>query len=106
PARARPPRRHDPEEMRKRSDCDLLRPVEAARILSTTTITINNDFTEKRMSRSRSKGTPPVADGQPAFLLSQVGAHAAARFAERLEPLGLKPAHSGVLRVVALSDGL
>ena len=37
----------------------------------------------------------------PAFLLAQVGAHAAARFAERLSPLGLTPAHAGVLRLVA-----
>jgi DNA-binding MarR family transcriptional regulator len=41
-----------------------------------------------------------------AFLLSQVGAHAAARFAERLEPLGLKPPHAGVLRVIEEADGL
>jgi DNA-binding MarR family transcriptional regulator len=40
------------------------------------------------------------------FLLSQVGAHASARFAERLEPLGLKPPHVGVLMVIARADGL
>lgn len=45
---------------------------------------------------------PPVGIG---FLLSQLGAHAAARFAERLKPLGLKPAHSGILRAVRLADG-
>jgi len=33
----------------------------------------------------------------PAFLLAQVGAHAAARFAERLAPFGLTPAHAGIL---------
>ena len=33
----------------------------------------------------------------PAFLLAQIGAHAARRFAERLEPLGLTPAHAGIL---------
>jgi DNA-binding MarR family transcriptional regulator len=58
------------------------------------------------MGRPRAKDASPVADLQPAFLLSQVGAHSSARFAERLEPLGLKPAHSGVLRVVAQADGL
>ncbi|MDB5352032.1 MAG: Transcriptional regulator, MarR family [Planctomycetota bacterium] len=41
-----------------------------------------------------------------AFLLSQVGAHSSARFAERLEPLGFKPAHAGILRVVRDADGL
>ena len=39
----------------------------------------------------------------PAFLLAQVGAHAAAKFAERLEPLGLTPAYVGALRVIAAS---
>jgi DNA-binding MarR family transcriptional regulator len=42
----------------------------------------------------------------PGFLLAQVGAHAAARFAERLEPLGLTPAHAGLLRMIASSSGL
>ena len=43
--------------------------------------------------------------GSPAFLLAQVGAHAAARFAERLGPLGLTPAHVGSLRIIAASEG-
>lgn len=38
--------------------------------------------------------------------MSQVGAHSAARFAERLEPLGFKPSHAGILRVIRQSDGL
>jgi DNA-binding MarR family transcriptional regulator len=38
--------------------------------------------------------------------LSQVGAHAAARFAERIEPLGLKPAHAGILGVIQQANGL
>ena len=46
-----------------------------------------------------------MKDASPAFLLAQVGAHAAARFAERLEPLGLTPAHVGALRVIAASTG-
>ena len=33
----------------------------------------------------------------PAFLLAQIGAHAAARFTERLGPLGLTPSEAGVL---------
>jgi DNA-binding MarR family transcriptional regulator len=43
--------------------------------------------------------------GGPAFLLAQVGAHAAARFAERLGPLGLTPAHVGSLRIIAAFEG-
>ena len=41
-----------------------------------------------------------------ALLLAQVGAQAAARFAERLAPLSLKPADAGILRVLAQSDGM
>jgi DNA-binding MarR family transcriptional regulator len=41
-----------------------------------------------------------------AFLLSQVGAHSSARFAERLEPLGFKPMHAGILKVIRQDDGL
>jgi DNA-binding MarR family transcriptional regulator len=41
-----------------------------------------------------------------AFLLAQVGAHAAARFAERLAPLRLSPPHAGILRAMAKSAGL
>ncbi len=42
----------------------------------------------------------------PGFLLAQIGAHAAARFAERLEPLGFTPAHAGLLRMIAASSGV
>jgi DNA-binding MarR family transcriptional regulator len=58
------------------------------------------------MARSRSTNPSPDAAAGLAFLLSQVGAHASARFAERLEPLGLKPAHAGILRVIKDADGL
>jgi DNA-binding MarR family transcriptional regulator len=44
--------------------------------------------------------------GHVAFLLAQVGAHAAARFAERLAPLRLAPQHAGILRVVGEAAGL
>lgn len=40
------------------------------------------------------------------FLLAQVGAHAATRFAERLLPLGFMPHHAGILRMIAASPGL
>jgi DNA-binding MarR family transcriptional regulator len=35
-----------------------------------------------------------------AFLLAQVGAHAASKFAERLAKLKLTPAHAGILRIL------
>ena len=41
-----------------------------------------------------------------AFLLAQVGAHAADKFGERLEPLKLTPAHAGILRVIHHSEGI
>ncbi len=43
---------------------------------------------------------------QVAFLLSQVGALAASKFAERIHPLGLSPSHAGILRLLARSEGL
>jgi DNA-binding MarR family transcriptional regulator len=42
----------------------------------------------------------------PAFLLAQIGGHAAARFADRLSTLDLIPAQAGVLRLVHASEGL
>jgi len=41
-----------------------------------------------------------------AFLLAQVGAHAAARFAERLARLQLQPQHAGALRILSAKEGL
>jgi DNA-binding MarR family transcriptional regulator len=40
-----------------------------------------------------------------AFLLAQLGAHAAARFAERIAELDLTPAQAGVLRLIAWEPG-
>ena len=44
--------------------------------------------------------------GEPAFLLAQLGAHAASRFAERLKVLDLAPADAGILRLLRDSAGL
>jgi DNA-binding MarR family transcriptional regulator len=41
-----------------------------------------------------------------AFLVAQVGAHAAMRFAERLSRLGLQPQHAGALRLLSSAEGL
>jgi DNA-binding MarR family transcriptional regulator len=56
----------------------------------------------------RSRATNPSSDPTAglAFLLSQVGAHSSAKFAERLTPLNLTPPHAGILRVIAQADGL
>jgi DNA-binding MarR family transcriptional regulator len=62
-----------------------------------------NDFDVLRFSTMAAKQSSKGA--APAFLLAQVGAHAAAKFAERLGPLGLTPAHVGSLRVIAASSG-
>lgn len=50
---------------------------------------------------------PPETDVKPgvAFALSQLGFHAAMRFAEAIEPLGLTPPHVGILRIVGLEPG-
>src|ERR1700686_4649824 len=44
--------------------------------------------------------------GQPAFLLAQLGAHAASKFAERLGVLGLTPPDAGILRLLRVAAGL
>src|SRR5258708_4990325 len=44
--------------------------------------------------------------GQPAFLLAQVGAHAAALFGERLSALQLSPADAGILRLLRIAAGI
>ncbi len=43
---------------------------------------------------------------QPAFLLAQVGAEAAAQFAARLRVLDLTPADAGILRLLRVEAGL
>lgn len=49
------------------------------------------------------KQVPPVG---VAFLLSQVGAHAANSFEERLVDMELKPHHAGLLRMLGSNPGL
>jgi DNA-binding MarR family transcriptional regulator len=58
------------------------------------------------MARSRTMNSSTVQGVELAFLLSQVGAHSSAKFGERLEPLGLKATHAGILRVIKQADGL
>jgi len=60
-------------------------------------ILCNNYFemTPERMER-----------GEPAFLLAQLGAHAASQFAERLRVLDLAPSDAGILRLLRVASGL
>jgi DNA-binding MarR family transcriptional regulator len=44
--------------------------------------------------------------GQPAFLLAQLGAHAASQFAEKLGVLDLTPPDAGILRLLRIAAGL
>ena len=56
----------------------------------------------------RSDDTPPrqSLDQRGVFLLSQLGYHVAARCGELLAPLGLQPAHYGVLTQLSSQEGL
>ena len=52
------------------------------------------------------KGRQAPHSNPTLFLLSQVGAHVAQRFAQRIAPLGITPPHSGILRALSESAGL
>jgi DNA-binding MarR family transcriptional regulator len=57
--------------------------------------------------RDRSnRAGPPRGARSSAFLLAQVGSHAAAKFAERLAPLGLNPPHAGIFGVLSAHGGM
>ena len=62
-------------------------------------------MTPKRSAKPEKPSTGIRGAASPAFLLAQVGAHAAARFAERLDAIGLVPAHAGILRLVQAAEG-
>jgi DNA-binding MarR family transcriptional regulator len=53
------------------------------------------------MSRPQTSRTSSIA-----FLLTQIGAEAASRFAARLTSLDLLPQHAGVLRMLGQSEGI
>jgi len=55
------------------------------------------------MSNSRSSIPPQLT---LAFMLSQVGAQAAVKFAEKLKPHHLTPAHAGILRIINQEVGI
>src|SRR6266404_154190 len=51
-------------------------------------------------------GSTQVCRGGAAFMLAQVGAHAAAKFAERLAALKLVPPHAGILGAINAREGI
>jgi DNA-binding MarR family transcriptional regulator len=59
------------------------------------------------MSAKKGKTTPGQGPPRPgnAFLLAQLGAYAAGRFAERIAALDLTPAQAGLLRLIAWDPG-
>ena len=58
------------------------------------------------MRDSQDPGRPPRGARSVAFLLAQVGSHAASRFAERLAALDLSPPHAGILRALHAGSAL
>jgi DNA-binding MarR family transcriptional regulator len=59
----------------------------------------------RKFEAARPAAAPQSGFGA-AFLLAQIGSHAARRFAERIAKLRLTPAHSGILHILAGSPGL
>jgi DNA-binding MarR family transcriptional regulator len=57
-------------------------------------------------TRTSNATASPRRPDSPAFLVAQVGAHAAAKFAERLSAIDLTPPHAGILRFVSVSGGI
>ena len=60
---------------------------------------------ESSRKTPRSGAVEPRGATSPAFLLAQTGAHAAARFAVRLQSLEITPAQAGLLRVIGADAG-
>jgi DNA-binding MarR family transcriptional regulator len=57
-------------------------------------------------SKDEETSRPPQGRSGAAFLLAQLGAHAASRFAERLKVLELMPAHAGIFRILAATPAI
>lgn len=60
----------------------------------------------RQKDRPETPRAPSKAAASPAFLLAQVGGHAATKFGERLSVLGLTPPHVGILGAIDRSEGL
>jgi DNA-binding MarR family transcriptional regulator len=62
-------------------------------------------MTAQRQTSRDDDSAPRPGPRGAAFLLAQVGAHAATRFAERISELGVIPADVGILRMIATQPG-
>ena len=58
-----------------------------------------------RRKGSEGDGSKPRGPGA-AFLLAQLGAHAASRFAVRLSEVDLVPAHAGIFRILSATPAI
>jgi DNA-binding MarR family transcriptional regulator len=58
------------------------------------------------MDRTTSKDSGSCGRTGAAFLLAQLGAHAAGRFGQRLSTIGLLPADAGLLRKIGSTPGI
>src|SRR5882672_9153359 len=68
--------------------------------------TISSCYRLRVTNRSAASSPRPPHPHSNAFLLAQLGAHAASRFAEQLSEIQLLPAHAGILRVIAATSGI
>jgi DNA-binding MarR family transcriptional regulator len=48
----------------------------------------------------------PEGTSQIAFMLAQIGAHAASKFSERIAKLNIAPSHAGLMRLLNQSEGM
>jgi DNA-binding MarR family transcriptional regulator len=60
----------------------------------------------KRESHAAGDCSKPGESPGQAFLLAQVGAHAAAKFAERLAKIEMVPAYAGIFRVLSATPAI
>ncbi|MEM5386350.1 MarR family winged helix-turn-helix transcriptional regulator [Paraburkholderia phymatum] len=58
------------------------------------------------MRRKKQETKLGDSEGGGAFLLSQLGAHSARLFAERVSCLGLTPGHAGTFRILSATPGM
>lgn len=66
-------------------------------------IQVRANVASERRDQKKDTGKPRSG---AAFLLAQIGAHAARLFAERIAALGLTPAHAGIFRILSVSPGM
>ena len=67
----------------------------------------NNEVVEsKEALKIQQDSSGPGGYLPAAFLIAQLGSHAAARFAARLTPLNLTPAHAGILRILHFTPAI